>query len=521
MTAVLFWNDVALEVQRRDFTAGGAGDSFDPADLDPEQGGPTRTSRALAMVHIAMYDAVALGDSASRLQPYAAPGGGYTPPAPPAAAPASPADFVDGAVAGAAATVLKALWTRQAGFIAHEVARFSRERSTVDFGAGLAFGGKIGLAVLAWRENDGAQLPDDMTFDQRPMRHRPDPFSPGQGRLSTRWSEVKPFALAVPINGGPLTIHQGFLAGPPDGNGGKKARQRYDAAVKDVKDLGSAAGSTRKPDDTLAGIFWGYDGPRGLGVPPRLYNQVVRAFASQHLAGNTVEDDARLYALVNAGMADAAIIAWSAKYAYDLWRPIIGIREYQAGFGPMGGSSKGVSDPLSDPFWTPLGKPATNTPWEFNRTPDFPAYPSGHATFGAVAFRLAALFATEKNAAETSAEAMNKLTFTFVSDEFNGENQDPHGDIRPRHGRVLTLGGAILENALSRVYLGVHWRFDGIGAVAPDDLELSGSSLADPAADAKLADATEKELGGVPAGLKVAKALYTGTAFALKADGTT
>ena len=55
MDPILFWNDVAIEVHRRDFAF-----NKDPVSGDvikPQQGGPTRTSRALAIVHIAMYDA--------------------------------------------------------------------------------------------------------------------------------------------------------------------------------------------------------------------------------------------------------------------------------------------------------------------------------------------------------------------------------------------------------------------------------------------------------------------------------
>jgi hypothetical protein len=70
--AILFWNCVALEVHRRDFTLPSDDEWADtipmmdrqvrrgnmpPEMLMPDQGGPTRTSRALAMVHLAMYDA--------------------------------------------------------------------------------------------------------------------------------------------------------------------------------------------------------------------------------------------------------------------------------------------------------------------------------------------------------------------------------------------------------------------------------------------------------------------------------
>jgi vanadium chloroperoxidase len=207
-------------------------------------------------------------------------------------------------------------------------------------------------------------------------------------------------------------------------------------------------------------------------------------------------------------MADAAIVAWSAKYAYDLWRPVVGIREHDAGFGPANGSGPGVVSSFCDPAWAPLGRPATNTLGEFFRTPDFPAYPSGHATFGAVAFKLTALFHAQK-AGISFADAFGARPFDFVSDEYDGVNRDPKGDARPYHRRSFTLAEAVLQNAISRVWLGVHWRFDGIGAVLPDD--LVGTPIpTDPATGHAGPD--EKTIGGVPAGLTIAAEVF-GNAF--------
>jgi vanadium chloroperoxidase len=48
MDPILYWNEVALEANRISFTNG-----------KNEQPGPTLSSRALAIVHLAMYDAYA------------------------------------------------------------------------------------------------------------------------------------------------------------------------------------------------------------------------------------------------------------------------------------------------------------------------------------------------------------------------------------------------------------------------------------------------------------------------------
>ena len=155
-------------------------------------------------------------------------------------------------------------------------------------------------------------------------------------------------------------------------------------------------------------------------------------------------------------------------------------------------------------MWAPLGRPGTNTTGDFTKTPDFPAYPSGHATFGAVVFKLIGLFYAQKTG-DPIKKVMNER-FSFVSDEFNDLNRDPNGDQRVYHKREFSLCEGIIENALSRVYLGVHWRFDGLGVVAPAGLDCDIPK--DPAKPDKLDNDKEKKLGGVPVGLKIAEQVF-------------
>ncbi len=164
----------------------------------------------------------------------------------------------------------------------------------------------------------------------------------------------------------------------------------------------------RTRDQTIAGIYWGYDGTPNLGAPPRLYNQIAMQIADERNTNNVLEL-ARLMALVNVAMCDAGIAAWESKYFYDFWRPITGIREASPGTGPTG-RGDGNPNTRGDTTFTPLGAPASNATGP-NFTPPFPAYPSGHATFGA------ALFQTLRNFYGT-----DRIRFTFVSDEFNGRH---------------------------------------------------------------------------------------------------
>jgi hypothetical protein len=196
--------------------------------------------------------------------------------------------------------------------------------------------------------------------------------------------------------------------------------------------------TTRTLEQTEIGLFWGYDGSPGLGVPPRLYNQIAVIICNQ--MGNTEVQNARLLALVNIAMADAGITVWDTKYVYNFWRPVAAIRE---------ADTDGNPNTIADPNWRPLGAPADNHSGT-NFTPPFPAYTSGHAGFGASLFRtLADFYGTDD------------VTFTIGSDEFNGMTADQSGKNRPIIFRTFdSFSAAAEENGQSRIYLGIHWRFD-------------------------------------------------------------
>jgi hypothetical protein len=197
---------------------------------------------------------------------------------------------------------------------------------------------------------------------------------------------------------------------------------------------------------------------------------------------------ARLLALCNLAMSDAGNVAWWAKYHYRVWRPILGIRQTTA-----------------DRSWTPVGAPRTNvrqvspaapatifmagtdrvitvqdvflggitravdgqcdtsnplyTQSAF--TPNFPAYPSGHATFGAAAFQMLKLVRAENKKNGDG----NTLTGRIYSDELNGSSVDNfYANLRDFIGAdPTTTDDLIAGNNDSRVLLGVHWRFDSNG----------------------------------------------------------
>ena len=194
------------------------------------------------------------------------------------------------------------------------------------------------------------------------------------------------------------------------------------------------------PLTRFVGNYWGYDATPLLGTPPRLYNQIaVQVAMDEGMFG--CDEMARYLALVNTGLADSGIAAWDSKYYHNYWRPVTGIRR-----------EDGVVGTRTNENWKPVGISVINTELAITPTPPFPAYPSGHATFGACTFELMRrLFG-------------NHTRFTFVSDEYNGKGVDPLGVPRPLVPvRFRTLKQAQKSNGISRIYNGVHWQWDNVG----------------------------------------------------------
>jgi hypothetical protein len=237
-------------------------------------------------------------------------------------------------------------------------------------------------------------------------------LNPGQNALGAGWGKVSTFALE--------SGDQFLPPHPP-----AMTSADYTASFNEVKSLGEKHSVTRTADQTQIGIFWAYDRP-GTGTPPSLYNQIVQTIAEQE--GNTVEENARLFALVNIAQADAGIASWDCKYKDDFWRPITAIRR---------GADDGNPDTIGDPTWEPLGAPGNGTTIS-DFTPPFPAYVSGHATFGAATFQVLSQF-----------YGTDTMSFTLTSDELPGVTRS-----------FTSFSQAAAENARSRIYLGIHWNFD-------------------------------------------------------------
>jgi hypothetical protein len=419
------WNEIAINASGLDHTQ----PQPDDTHLFGQQLGPGRSARAMAIVHIAIFEA--LNAIEGKYESYVG--------LPQANKHAS----MQCAIAQAAHDTLCEMFPSQIPTFGHFLSEELNDIPSSDAKSnGIQIGKNAAAAILAMRSNDGSQHPEPLVGSQwltsdAAGHWRQDPISLLPIALGAHWGEVTPFILTSPNQ---------FRTPPPPAMGSAA----YTAAYNEVKALGGdniITPSSRTPEQTIIGIYWAYDGTPSLCAPPRLYNQIALRIAEIRNTQDVVEV-ARLLALVNTAMADTGIAAWESKFFYDFWRPITGIRESDPGTGP---TLTGDGNPLTigDITYSPLGAPATNLNGP-NFTPPFPAYPSGHAAFGGALFQTLRRF-----------YGKDRIPFTFISDEFNGVTEDNNGNKRPLIERSFaSLSEAEEENGQSRIYLGIHWSFD-------------------------------------------------------------
>lgn len=439
-----YWVEMALECVRRDHTS-----SISVGD----QRGPFLTARAQGMALAALNDAWALAVGGTTLLTLTAPGlSGLTD---------KPRMI---AAAAACHQLLRERYPKQAMLLDAGFRDWLARHELGPAGSSAEIAGRaFGLAVHSLGLNDSADAALGRYTPPSPpvdYAHRAPDNEPKQGYAGGAWGDAKPLVL---------TSHIPF-PGPP----GRTAASTVIPTTHFKDDFAKVAdrgfddrSRGRTAREEFIGIAWGYDGPPELGTPPRLYMQVVLTILDCIEARKTgalsVDEELAIIAGCAVAMADAGIEAWHYKYSplHMMWRPVIGI---QHAVPPNG-------TPI--PGWLPLGRPDTNQTGAnpaavriegTGLTPDFPAYPSGHATFGAAAFHTLRLFLVEKGQAQFKADGRDNIDFDFVSDEYNGRNTDPRNKA-PR-ARVVhryeSLWEAIVDNSVSRVFLGVHWQFDGI-----------------------------------------------------------
>jgi hypothetical protein len=307
---VLDWNEIAL------------------AEVAANGQSPPDGARTMAMVHVAVFDAVNAIDR--RYEPVALKERG--------AADASP----DAAIARASYGVLAGLFpAREPELAKLYAAALVRVPDGPAKHLGLELGQRAANACLTLRAGDGTGAPN---------RYVPyasaGVYVPTSLPVSSEWPAVKPWAMRSPAE---------FRPAPPP----QLSSETWTRDFAEVKRLGARESKERSASQTETALFWSITGPAS-------WNPVVRSLASSRPM-STVER-ARLFALANVAAMDSFVAVFDAKYEYDFWRPITAIRRAEID----GNDTTGA-----DPQWLPLLE-----------TPLHPEYPCAHcissAAVGAV-----------------------------------------------------------------------------------------------------------------------------------------
>ena len=279
---------------------------------------PVNHSRTLALVHVAMFEAV--NAIVRRYQPYRL-------------------ELVTDrntsgelAAATAAHGVLVALFPAQKATIDELLAKGAvavpegpvRQRA-------ILLGRKAATDLLALRDNDGSEVAESW----RPIT-RPGTYIPTVIPSGSTVSGYKPWVMSSAAQ---------FRPAPPP----SLTSQTWTRDFTEIHDIGGQNSRTRTPEQTTIAKFWFLTGPR-------TFNPLVQQVAMAKRMD--LVDCARLYALSSMAAADAFIAVFDGKYAYNFWRPVTAIRNADQTGNPA---------TPRNPSWLPLGE-----------TPMHPEYPCAH-----------------------------------------------------------------------------------------------------------------------------------------------
>jgi hypothetical protein len=422
---VLKWNEELLQAIR----------------LHPKETGPTITSRALGVLHTAIYDAWAAYDPVAKGVVYRQ-----------KPDPQRTEDNKKKAISFAAYYTLKDLFPpdryphiADAGFDGQFAALGYNDGDTsLPAQVGIA----AATAVTNYRHTDGSnqlggyanttvQYTPKNSWNQVNDRWHWQPLCvptppPGatsceasggtvQQPLTPQWQTIKPFALS--------SAQQFKVPGPP------KTLSGYSTA-----DIVQALADTSNLDDRkkVTAEYWA-DGPRSE-FPPGHW--AIFAQVTSRRMNNSLDTDVKMFFALGNAVMDAGIAAWWTKYQpqWDFVRPITAIREHYKGqkinswLGPNQGY--GLVDASR---WIPYQHLNVVTP-------PFPEYVSGHSTFSGAAMMVLRSF--------TGTDVLG-ASVTIKADTSQFESSTPATDITLSWP---TYTAAADEAGISRRYGGIHFK---------------------------------------------------------------
>jgi hypothetical protein len=351
---------------------------------------PPVAQRAVAIVHVAMFDAVNAIER--RYRPYLV------------QLPAAAATSKEAAATAAAGAVLLRLVPQVEKEINAAVAAYLATIAEGDAkDAGLKLGAAVAERILQARADDGAAAADSYRPKTRPGVYVPTPITVG-----STWPGLKPFAM---------TSAAQFRPQPPIALNGAQ----WAADYNEIKDLGARTSSKRSARQTEDARFWLITGPQSTDPIAR---QLVAAKQM------SVIDSARFMAIAAVALADAYVAVLDAKYHYDFWRPITAIRN---------GDSDDNPATERDAAWQPI-----------DNTPMHPEYPCAHC-IGSSA--LASVVETLFGSADVPEVAMTSATAPGVTHRWTNMRVYAEEVAQARiwagfHYRFSTTVGAEMGRAL-------------------------------------------------------------------------
>jgi hypothetical protein len=279
---------------------------------------PAPQSRAMSMLHIAMFEAVNAIER--RYTPYKL------------TLSADRSTSKEAAAAAAGYDVLLAIYPDQKAVLdAALTASLSGIPETEGKSNGIALGKKAAEGVIAFRASDGSSAQESY----RPYT-KPGVYVPTIVPLFSTIGTTTPWVM---------TSGSQFRPGPPPA----LDSETWTRDVNEIREIGARNSTVRTAEQTTIGRFW-------FLVGPRSYNPIVRQAAMAKKMD--VVDCARLFALTSIAGNDAIVAVFDAKYQYNFWRPVTAIRNADITLNP--------ATPREE-SWLPLGD-----------TPMHPEYPCAH-----------------------------------------------------------------------------------------------------------------------------------------------
>lgn len=280
--------------------------------------------------------------------------------------------------------------------------------------AGIALGKASAASILQKRSNDRWNGEADYTWhpiapgvyaEFNEHSGTPEGFVFGAG-----WAAAKPFMLKEPSQ---------FRSPSPPGIGSEE----YTRAFNEVKEAGRFQSDSRTQDQAHMAMWW-------KDFCENSHNRLARHLvAAENL---NLWDGARTFALLNMAIYDAYVNVFDNKFFYNHWRPYTAIR---------GAANDGNPNTEPEMDWNNLHK----------HTYAFPSYPSAHGCASAAAMTTMA----------NTLGVGNEYSFTMTTEEV--DRAGPMSEkvkMAPPARSFDSFSDAALEAAMSRVYLGIHFRYD-------------------------------------------------------------